>query len=71
MRPDPLASPAPRSAFTGGKILSGPRITSSVGNLLPGPMPGPSLAADALLIELPGPRRAWWISSSYSLLSSV
>lgn len=67
MRTDPLAAPAPRSAFTGGNILSGSRVTSSAGNLLLGPIPGSSLAAGALFIELPGPGRACWISSSCSL----
>jgi len=69
VRSDLLA--APRSAFTGGKGLSGQRVTSSAGNLLPGLMPGSSPAAGVLFIELPGLRRACWISSSCSLLSSV
>jgi hypothetical protein len=68
VRSDLLA--APRSAFTGGKGLSGQRVTSSAGNLLLGLMPGSSSAAGVLFIELPGLRRARWISSC-SLLSSV
>lgn len=63
MRPDPLAAPAPRSAFTGGETLSGQRVNSSAGNFLLGPMPGSSPAAGALFIELPGPCRACWMSS--------
>ncbi len=50
MRSDLLAAAAPRSAFTGGKSLSGPRATSSAGNILLESMPGSSPAARALFI---------------------
>ena len=71
MRSDLLTVAVPRSALTVGMSASGQRVTSSAGNLLLGPVPGSSPAAGALLIELPGPRRACWISSSCSLLSQV
>jgi hypothetical protein len=48
--------------LTEDKSLSGQRLTSAVGNLLPGPQPGSSPAAGALLIELAGPGRACWTS---------
>ena len=57
MRPD---LPAPRSAFTEGKSLSGQRATSVAGNLLLGPCRARQ-APGSLLIELPGPRGACWI----------
>jgi hypothetical protein len=57
VRPDPLSAPVPGSAFTGGKTMSGQRVTGSAGTLLLEPMPGSPLAADALLIELPDRRR--------------
>ena len=71
MRPVLLAAAALRSAFTEGKSLSGQRGTSAVGNFSPGLVPGSSPPAGALLIELPGPRGACWISSSCSLRCRV
>jgi hypothetical protein len=71
VRPDLLTVAGPRSALTVGMSANGQRVTSSAGNLRLGPMPGSSLAAGALLTEVPGSRRACWISSSCSLLSEV
>jgi hypothetical protein len=53
VRPDLLTAPAPPSAFTQGKSLSGQCITSPAGNLSLEPVPGWSPAARAMLIELP------------------
>jgi len=71
VRPDLLAAAAPRSSFTQGNGLDGQCITSAAGDLWPGPMPGLPPAAGEMLIELPYPRGACWISLSCSLLSQV
>ena len=71
MRSDLLTVAVPRSALTVGMSANGQRVTSAAGNLRLGPMPGSSLAAGALLTEVPGSRRACWISSSCSLLSEA
>jgi hypothetical protein len=71
VRPDLLAAAAPRSSFTQGNGLDGQCVTSAAGDLWLRPMPGLPLAAGAMLIELPYPRGACWISLSYSLLSQV
>ena len=65
MRPDLLAA-VPRSAVTKGKSLLGQCVTSFAGHLVLGPMPGSWPAACPMLIELPGPCRVCWISSSCS-----
>jgi hypothetical protein len=71
VRPDLLAVVALRSVFTEGRSPGGQRGISAGGNFSPGPAPGSSPAAGALLIELPGPRVACWISSSFPLPCQV